>query len=416
MTVRQPDHAGDIDWNFGDRDDAIHRIHAYPAKFPGFITTKALEYAERRGVDVNVVADVFCGCGTTAVEAKRKGKDFWGCDLNPVATLIARVKTRRYRDHRLVQYFAAVCDDFHRTKPSERDHWFIDDRIRYWFDEPTIEDLLRLDTSIRRRIPAGSQYRTFFLCAFSNILKCASHWLTASIKPQLDPAKQARAVLDAFEDQFALMRRANETNHFPEPEPRVEIRTRNFLAPPAPTRRADLIVTSPPYVTSYDYAALHQLSTMWLRHTPDYRNLRTHMLGAEYGVPGIEAAAIQRLGQRAADTCQRLRRHSRRKADSVARYFLDIEKTVIRCRAMLNDGGIAVFVIGNTEYKTIRIDNAQHLADCMKRAGFRGIETAERKVSSKTMTPYRDAHGRFTRDASGRRVYDAEFVVIGKTR
>ena len=56
-------------WDFGDRrDDPIHRIHAYPAKFPAFITTKALQYAERRGVKVDVVADVFCGCGTTAVE------------------------------------------------------------------------------------------------------------------------------------------------------------------------------------------------------------------------------------------------------------------------------------------------------------------------------------------------------------
>ena len=34
-------------WNFGDkREDPIHRIHSYPAKFPAFITTKALQYAE----------------------------------------------------------------------------------------------------------------------------------------------------------------------------------------------------------------------------------------------------------------------------------------------------------------------------------------------------------------------------------
>ena len=91
-------------WDFGDRkdrrEDPIHRIHSYPAKFPAFITTKALQYAEQQGVNVKVVADVFCGCGTTAVEAKRNGKHFWGCDINPVATLIAKVKTRCYRDAR----------------------------------------------------------------------------------------------------------------------------------------------------------------------------------------------------------------------------------------------------------------------------------------------------------------------------
>ena len=64
-------------WDFGEtREDLIHRIHPYPARFPAFITTKALEYAAGQGVDVRNVADVFCGCGTTAVEAKRNGKDF----------------------------------------------------------------------------------------------------------------------------------------------------------------------------------------------------------------------------------------------------------------------------------------------------------------------------------------------------
>lgn len=29
------------------REYKIHRIHAYPAKFPAFITTKALEYANQ---------------------------------------------------------------------------------------------------------------------------------------------------------------------------------------------------------------------------------------------------------------------------------------------------------------------------------------------------------------------------------
>ena len=71
-------------WNFGDeREDPIHRIHSYPAKFPAFITTKALRYAKKQGVNVRIVADVFCGCGTSAVEAKKNGKNFWGCDINP---------------------------------------------------------------------------------------------------------------------------------------------------------------------------------------------------------------------------------------------------------------------------------------------------------------------------------------------
>ena len=43
------------------------------------------------------------------------GKNFWGCDINPVATLIARVKTRHYRDA-VLERFDAVRDEFDRNR------------------------------------------------------------------------------------------------------------------------------------------------------------------------------------------------------------------------------------------------------------------------------------------------------------
>lgn len=406
-------------WDFGARrdrkEDPIHRIHSYPAKFPAFITTKALQYAEQQGVNVNVVADVFCGCGTTAVEAKRNGKNFWGCDINPVATLIAKVKTRDYRDAALVRCFDAIRDEFRTLEPSPEDRERIGDRIRYWFDDGNVDDLIRLDQAIRRRTPANSPYRTFFRCGFSAILKPTSRWLTKSIKAQLDPHKSPRGVMDAFEDQFALMRTACKQNRFPASGQTVRIRTRNFLASTEPACRVDLIVTSPPYVTSYDYADIHQLSTLWLR-CGDYRALRKNMLGNQCGVEPPDSAAVDSLGATLGATYRSLLQEDRRKAHSVAQYFLDMDKAVAKCWRMLNVGGMAVFVIGNTQYKGVRIDNAQHLKDCMARAGFHDVEAVPRKVSWKIMTPYRDARGRFTRDSTQRRVYGEEFVVIGRRR
>ena len=404
-------------WNFGDgREDPIHRIHSYPAKFPAFITTKALQYAEEQGVDVKLVADIFCGCGTTAVEAKRNGKSFWGCDINPVATLIAQVKTHHYSDTVLRQYFDAIEDEFRRTEPTPEDRARIGDRIRYWFEERNIDDLIRLDHAIRRQTPARSPHRRFFLCGFSNILKPTSRWLTKSIKAQIDPHKTPRGVMEAFEGQFAMMRKANQQNRFPSPEPRVRIRARNFLAPTEPECRADLIVTSPPYVISYDYASIHQLSTLWLRYASDYRDLRRNMLGIQYGVEAPDQAAIRSLDPTAGKIYRGMLRQNRRKAHSVAHYLIDVDKAVAKCWRMLNEGGMAVFVIGNTQYKDVKIDNAEYLTNCMQRAGFRDVETVQRKVSLKIMTPYRDTRGRFTRDSTQRKVYGEEFVVIGRRR
>ena len=402
-------------WDFGDtREDLIHRIHPYPARFPAFITSKALEYAEAEGVNVRNVADVFCGCGTTAVEAKRNGKDFWGCDINPLATLIAQVKTHQYRDQDLGRTYSAIREETRSYAVSSNDRASIGDRIRYWFDDGTIDDLIRLDRSIRKVTQPHSPHRRFFQCGFSAILKPTSYWLTKSIKAQRQLHKKPRPVTEAFEQQIALMRRANAANVFPRPSPATRIRARNFLGNTRSRERADLIVTSPPYVTSYNYADIHQLSTLWLGYAADYRSLRRNMLGNRHGIRAPRESTIKGLGDAAWHIYKDMQRQSPSHASSIAKYLLDLDKAVQRCWNVLESRGMAVFVIGNTQYKSVKVDNAQHLEVCMRRAGFEGVHAVPRKVSLKIMTPYRDVRGRFTRDSSQRQVYDEEFVLIGR--
>lgn len=100
-------------WNTGTgKEHKMHRIHAYPAKFPAFITTKALDFAQENNVEITNVADIFCGCGTVAFEAKRNNINFWGCDINPVATMIAKVKSHRYQPCRLRKYYEMILEAF----------------------------------------------------------------------------------------------------------------------------------------------------------------------------------------------------------------------------------------------------------------------------------------------------------------
>ncbi len=435
MDRRQHSRLGNTDpvvpatyWDFGDvKEDLIHRIHAYPAKFPAFLTTKALQFALQNDVKVDLVADVFCGCGTTAVEAIRNGKRFWGCDINPVATLIANVKTRSYDDEGLKRKFGTIERNVKALQSGPKLAEPIPDRLRYWYDHNTIVDLAYLRQAIDLSVPPKSRYRKFFRCAFSNILKPTSRWLTKSIKPQVDPNKVPRAVGEAFADQVTLMRKANSqhdrTNVSVSTQStrststaQVSIRTRNFLASRPPSCRPDLIVTSPPYVTSYDYADIHQLSALWLRFADDYRDLRMNMLGNDFRVKPLSRGVIKKLGTLALDTYDTLIERDKRKARSVARYFRDLNRTVSKCWKILNANGMAVFVIGNTTYQGTTIDNCDYLCQRMACAGFTEITAFERRVSLKIMTPYRDARGRFTRDSTKRNVYGKEFVVAGRRR
>ena len=399
-------------WNTSDKkENKIHRIHSYPAKFPAFITTKAIEYAENRGINVNLVADIFCGCGTTAYEATRNGKIFWGCDINPVATLIAETKSQKYLKEKLEKYFNKITINFLQHSINIKEVREINSRIKYWFKEKQIEDLLRLKHSINETVPPKSKYRKFFLSAFSNILKPTSVWLTKSIKPQVDPFKKPADVMESFTKQVKMMCDANSENVLAK-RTKIKIENINFLNKKINSSFVDLIVTSPPYVTSYEYADLHQLSTLWLNFAEDYRSLREGTIGSLYHNSNF-TEDIKKLNKTGEKIVFQLYNYDKRKAKSAAKYFVDMQKSVYKAFDILNRNSLAFFVIGNTEYKSVRIDNAKHLVESMMLEGFENIEVIKRKISKKILTPYRDNKGKFTSNKNSRKVYAEEFIIIG---
>ena len=399
-------------WNTGkDKEHKMHRIHAYPAKFPAFITTKALDFATGNNVEITHVADVFCGCGTVAYEAKRNNIDFWGCDINPVATMIARTKSHKHQPWRLRKYYEVILEMFAQSK-SEDTYDAANERLKYWYDREHYEDIFRLKSAIEKSTPSASNYRLFFICSFSNILKATSRWLTKSIKPQVDPHKQPADVLAAFKVQCKSMIMANDESGATG-DSTTEIITGSLLDSSIKIPQVDMIITSPPYVTSYEYADLHQLSSLWLGFADDYRKLRDGSIGSLYHVYNFERE-LKRLNNTGSRIVFRLIDQHKSKARSVAKYFLDMQHAAKTCFSMLSDNGMALFVIGNTEYKGIKIDNALHLAESLLDSGFSKVQVTKRKISKKILTPYRDRRGRFTKDGTGRKVYAEEFILIGR--
>lgn len=404
----------DIDeyWNTEDYPSLkMHNIHAYPAKFPAFIATKAINFAKMNDVSINCVADIFCGCGTVALEAKINNIDFWGCDINPVATLIAKVKSQTYNINVLKRYYGFVINEFNNSTINESQYKEANGRLLYWFDKEHYIDLYKL-IKVIERIP-NKKYMQAFKCIFSSILKSTSRWLAKSIKPQIDPNKVPIGVYRAFDIQFnRFIKAVEEWNE--DSESNIKIEKMNFLTKRNPPN-VSLIITSPPYVTSYEYADLHQLSSLWLGYTDNYQSLRKGTIGSIYNSEDYYFEIID-LNSTGRNIVQQMREKQIQNAriKSVARYYIDMQKTVSKCYTILESGGMAFFIIGDTEYKGVKIENSRHLAEALLNSGFNEVMISKRNISKKLLTPYRDEVGRFTTDKNERKVYHEEFIIIGK--
>ncbi|MBU0569654.1 site-specific DNA-methyltransferase [Patescibacteria group bacterium] len=420
----------DDNWSFKDtrRSETnyiSHGYHRYPAKFiPQIVKKLILNFTDEN----DIVFDPFGGCGTTLVEAKTLGRKSVSFDINPVAKLIAETKITPIKPVSLKNYFDKFMVDYDCIRDIDslpRQH---SERINYWFDHQTQKELDKLYLAINKI--KNSNVRKFYLCALSHILKNSSKWLMKSTKPQIDPNKVPVDVFQTFvrhlkkmmsknEDFYKLLQESGNLNTTA--KMKLSDSTKKF---PLENDSLDLIITSPPYVTSYEYADLHQLILLWLGDDPqkyprwhkyaqEYHSFRKKFVGSKLGehsrskkFPGIFAHHI--INQLP---------NTKQYAKSVSKYFSDMQKSISEMFRVLKPGNKACIIIGNTTLAGVEIKNAEVAAEQMQDAGFVVKQVIKRKLSNKMITPWRNSvNGRFTSTKNPHkvRVYEHEFIIIAE--
>jgi len=89
---------------------------------------------------------------------------------------------------------------------------------------------------------------------------------------------------------------------------------------PSESNSVSLIVTSPPYVTSYEYADLHQLTALWLGYAKNVAEFREGFIGSIYKRTSIIHDGIK--SEIAKKEIEELEKKSKREAKAVRDYFL----------------------------------------------------------------------------------------------
>ena len=423
--------ADDPSWIFEDLTQkdtsyATHGFHKYPAKFIPQLAKRCIEENTKTN---EMVCDPFMGCGTTLIESLVSGRKAVGVDINPVAYLISKVKTYPINPEKLKQETDKVLSDlkvYFESKNQKQKTLSkieitpiipINERIEYWF--PNKESRTELGI-ILGRIDAikDKNIRDFCLCAFSNILKNASIWLMKSIKPTRDLNKKIDFPMNLFSRQIKKMIRGNDTywNILPSS---TKSNLKNYLnlkkadARNLPTENnsISLIVTSPPYVTSYEYADLHQLTALWLEYTKSVNEFREGFIGSihkkEFDHNGIKSKLAKQ-------EIEELDKKSKREAESVRNYFFEMQQCFEEMYRVLKPKGRVCIVIGNTELRKVPILNAEVFTEIMLNLGFKIHKIIKRRIPSKVLPQTRDSRtGRFTTTGEADRLaYPYEYILI----
>ena len=415
-------------WSFTDakRTETTaysHSYHRYPAKFiPQLVRKVVTEYTKEGAL----ICDPFGGCGTTLVESKMLGRRSIGFDINPVAKLITDTKTKAINPKKLAEartQFLVAYERYGKNKTLTVAHH---KRIYYWFDRGMVRRLDRIYKAIFAI--KNKDVRRFFLCAFSHILKNCSCWLMKSIKPTRDQEKVYPNPKEAFLRHLDSMIKKNEV-YYAELKKTGHLQTSARMLLKDSTKRlpladnsVDLVVTSPPYVTSYEYADLHQLSLMWFgddkkhfkgwaRFSESFDLFRKKFIGSSF-----KTTDRTDFGSKIAeDIVAGVRLKDKSMANSIARYYVDMHSSFQELHRVLKKGSKICAIIGNTELNGVFILNAEVAAEQLSRIGFQRTDFIKRDVSNKLITPWRDSqNGKFTglENPNKKRAYQYEYVII----
>ncbi len=358
-----------LDFDFHDCDTGYltHGLHPYPAKYIPQIPRTLIQELSEPG---NTVADIFCGSGTTLVEALLNGRNAIGIDANPLACLIAEAKTARIidaeRDSLLA--LASRAESLgkeiagHHASTLFRSGPFVSrgDRptgrtVDFWFEPFVVEELAEI-LSWCKALPTPQCCRVG-LVAFSSIIVAVSKQDSDTryvrrgkrIAPGDTMFRFARSLQTATRAVFDFTTRVD-------PALKCNVLHRNILASPE-IQPFDLMVCSPPYPNAYSYHLYHMTRMLWLGM--DQPRFKREEIGShrKYSKKGVNGATPETFQEEMRTIFGWLAKH-------------------------LKVGGFGCFVIGDSTIRGRRIDNTSLISIMAQKYGFIEIARVSRRLQA----------------------------------
>lgn len=416
------------DLNFHEHNTlyATHGLHAYAAKCPPQLVRYGLHYYSKPG---ELVLDPMSGSGTTLVEARLMRRHSVGYDIDPLARLVAEVKSRKIKDADLEQAHekikARVGEDFahlhsSKTPAAVRERASPPDFLNrdYWFSPDTSAGLALLSYHIDQT-PMLESVRKFFWVAFSSLILAKTsvanardiihsrhHYWHHAQPPNVPDKFDARVRL--MRKQMAEFNRRCEETYSTKAEARLGDARRLKLR----DETIDLVFTSPPYATALDYSRAHFLAVAWMQKAlgislQNYREKAQVYIGSERGRMAKDFEIDERLAllSRAHSILSNLSEQSLYHAKLTQRYFIDMHRVFGEISRVLKARRHAIIVVCPSHIRKVEVPTHEVFAELGQTHGLKLKRSYTRTISAKRrILPY-------MQEAFGKRM-DTEFVLV----
>ena len=376
----------------------IHRLDKYPAKMIPQMARFLIEKVSEPG---DTVLDPFCGAGTVVREANALGRNAIGLDVNPLATLLTRVKVGRYSQDLLERQLAELLESF-RTETTTFDLTF--PNAEYWFTPATLRKL-GIVRSILDRLPQQlpSPYPDFWRAVLASIVRQSSRADTRGPKPFISKRARESRTGRHF-DPFTLFARAANArielltgSHDDLSDCHAEVFDGNARALPASMRssRVDAVVTSPPYLNAQDYyrSCKLELWVVGLLGPDEHRKwARDELIGSDripidrrlfdlpMPSPTSEAARESLVSVNPKSACV------------LTRYTLDMANVLAQVTQVLKPGGHCAMVTGDNTLSNVPVQTHQIVTELALNSGFRLEHHYVDAIRDRWVPPSRNGH------------------------
>jgi hypothetical protein len=319
------------------------------------------------------------GSGTVVALAQSRKHQAIGIDIDPLASLTAKVWTTPVREgvaRTSIKKVLRTAIQMARRTPARNAFPTADPEtcrfIRYWFDCRARRQLMGLAVAIGRE--KDPLVRNLLWCAFSRTIIAKQG---ASRALDLVHSRPHRYFKKAPVLPFSKFEAAAEqvlSNTPKERLPRASVRRGDARRTRIRSGTVDLVLTSPPYLNAIDYMRCSKFSLVWMGYSVGHlRALRAASVGSEVGLSDDTQlrSYIKKLKLVGLPTRQRA---------LVSAYIADMRAAVKEVSRVLAPGGRAVYVVGENVVRGVYVRNSKILRLLAESLGLRLEKSARRAL------------------------------------